>query len=57
VTERARCWREFQPQRVIHCGDGHVLAREGQIVLVAVVDSWPEAARLIENLEQKPEKP
>jgi hypothetical protein len=54
---RVRIWSSRQNERpitaaqTVHCGDGFLTASPGQIVVVAVIDTWLEASRVLEALD------
>jgi uncharacterized protein YggE len=37
-------WQETRPQRLILTGDGSVTVEQGEVVIVAVVQRWDDAA-------------
>jgi hypothetical protein len=55
-VSRVRVWSARENERpitaaqTVHCGDGFLTAGPGQIVVVAVVDRWDEASRVLEAL-------
>lgn len=59
MSDRIRIWsapdraRPITAAQTVHCGDGFLTAERGQIVIVAVVDRWSEAAKVLEALDPK----
>lgn len=45
-------WREYLPQRVIPSGDTPVIVNKGDIAIVAKVETWDQAAKVLELLEE-----
>ncbi len=59
MANRVRIWSAPEQARpitaapTVHCGDGFITADRGQIVIVAVVDRWSDASRVLEALDPK----
>ncbi len=49
---RLRAWREEWALRSVATPDGPVTARRGQIIIVAVVDDWEAAAKVVALLNK-----
>ncbi len=43
---RMKCWQENQGARTIATGDGFVKVNGGDIVVVAVISSWSDFAKI-----------
>ncbi len=52
VSERVRIWREYNAHRSIHTGDGPLVAHRGQVVVVAICDTFEQAGQVVALLEQ-----
>jgi hypothetical protein len=54
---KLRAWTETRPTRTIDTGDGPMVVRQGDVVIVIVAESWDEATRTIaEQMRTEPRK-